>query len=55
MNIGTNIAKARLARNMTQEQLAEEMHVSFQAVSGWETGTSVPDTRKIPELARCSG
>ena len=38
--IGRTIAEMRHARNMTQMQLADEMGVSFQAVSNWERGVS---------------
>ena len=37
---------------MTQEKLAEYLHVSFQAVSKWETGAATPDLSLIVPLAR---
>jgi len=40
MKISKKIKEARIARNMTQMNLAEEMDVSFQAVSSWERGVS---------------
>ena len=49
--IGQTIARLRRERNMTQMQLADEMGVSFQAVSNWERGQSMPDISKLPELA----
>ena len=49
--IGQTIARLRQERNMTQMQLADEMGVSFQAVSNWERGKSMPDISKLPELA----
>lgn len=49
--IGQTIAGLRRERNMTQMQLADEMGVSFQAVSNWERGQSMPDISKLPELA----
>lgn len=39
--IGGNIARLRKERNMTQEQLANLMGISYQAVSKWETGVSL--------------
>lgn len=48
---GRTIAALRRGRNMTQMQLADEMGVSFQAVSNWERGQSMPDISKLPELA----
>ena len=40
MNIGNNIKELRKSRGITQEQLANSIGVSFQAVSKWETGVS---------------
>ena len=50
-HIGRTIARLRREHNMTQMQLADEMNVSFQAVSNWERGQSMPDISKLPELA----
>ncbi len=47
---GRRIRQARTAKNMTQMQLADEMGVSFQAVSNWERGSSMPDIGKLREL-----
>lgn len=43
-NIGNFITKKRKELGMTQQKLAEQLNVSFQAVSKWENGTTVPDT-----------
>ncbi len=51
MNIGDKIRDLRKSRKMTQEQLAEYLLVSSQAVSKWETGTSSPDIDMLPRLA----
>jgi len=40
LNIGENIRKYRRDMNITQEQFAEIIGVSFQAVSRWENGVS---------------
>ena len=40
VKIGENIKRLRKERDMTQEQLAQELEVSFQAVSRWELGVS---------------
>lgn len=37
---GEIIAQHRRQKNLTQMELAEEMSVSFQAVSSWERGVS---------------
>ena len=39
-NIGNFIANKRKELGMTQQKLAEQLNVSFQAVSKWETGVS---------------
>lgn len=52
MSIGSRIAAARKARGLTQEQLAEQLDVTFQAVSSWERDECLPDTRKLVALAR---
>ena len=51
MKIGQKISACRKKRGMSQEDLAERIGVSRQAVSRWETGESVPDVEKIK--ARC--
>ena len=40
MQIGKSIRKLRMDRRITQEALAEAMHISPQSVSKWETGGS---------------
>lgn len=40
LNIGENIKKLRAQKNVTQEDLAGYLGVSYQAVSRWETGVS---------------
>lgn len=53
--IGRTIARLRREMNMTQVELADRMNVSFQAVSNWERGQSMPDVSKLPELAELLG
>ena len=50
--IGERIREARRRRGLSQEQLAEQLGLSFQAVSSWETGKFVPDSDHLPELAK---
>ena len=54
-NVGLKIAELRKKRNMTQMELADKMGISFQAVSNWERGNSMPDISKLPELAEVFG
>jgi len=47
-----NISRYRKDLGLTQEALAEKLNITFQAVSKWETGQTVPDTMLLPALAR---
>ena len=49
---GKFIAKCRKDKNMTQEQLAEKMGVSINAVSKWERGLSFPDVSLYKKLCK---
>lgn len=51
MNIGRQIRTLRLRRNVRQEELAEFLGVSAQAVSKWETEASLPDVALLPRIA----
>lgn len=53
--IGERIKYHRKRLGMTQEQLAERMGVSAQAVSKWENNLSCPDISVLPELADIFG
>lgn len=53
--IGDRIKFHRKRLGMTQEQLAERMGVSAQAVSKWENNLSCPDISVLPELAAVFG
>lgn len=53
--IARKIKMLRKNKSMTQEQLAEVLGVSSQAVSKWENGISVPDIELLPILARYFG
>ena len=45
------IAELRKKKGIGQQELAEEIGVSFQSVSKWETGTTMPDIALLPGLA----
>ena len=51
LNIGENIKYLRREKDITQEQLAEMLGVSYQSVSRWETGACYPDMELLPTLA----
>lgn len=50
-NTGKKISALRKGKNMTQMELADILNISFQAVSNWERGNSMPDISKLPETA----
>jgi transcriptional regulator with XRE-family HTH domain len=50
--VGKNIKKARTEKNMTQLELADILGVSYQAVSNWERGNTMPDIAKLPLLSK---
>ena len=52
MNIGKIIFERRKELGITQQALAENLHVSFQAISKWENGISYPDIELLPLLAK---
>ena len=51
ISIAKNIAYLRKSKGITQEQLAQAVNVSFQAVSKWENGISIPDTLVLMRIA----
>ncbi|MGN7385238.1 helix-turn-helix transcriptional regulator [Paenibacillus sp. SAFN-117] len=50
-NLSEQISKLRRQRGMTQEQLANRLGVSYQAVSKWENEQSCPEITLLPLLA----
>ena len=46
------LLELRTKRGLSQEQLAEQVHVTRQAVSRWETGETVPNTETLKLLSR---
>ena len=55
MTIGKRIAALRKEKGLTQEELAQHMGVSGQAVSKWENDQTCPDISALPRLARLLG
>ena len=55
MKIGENIRALRLRKGLTQEQVAQQLGVTYQAVSKWENGTNTPDIVLLPEIAALFG
>ena len=53
--IGRKISALRKERDMTQNELAEKSGVSYQAVSSWERGLTMPDISKLPGISQVLG
>lgn len=53
--IGKRIANARKSKNIKQDELAEKLSVSPQAVSKWENDISCPDISLLPSLSKILG
>lgn len=51
LQLGEKIRFLRKAKNISQEVLAQYLGVSFQAVSKWENGDTMPDVTLIPAIA----
>lgn len=49
--VGRQIAILRNSKKLTQSELGERLNVSFQAVSKWERGETLPDVGILPDLA----
>lgn len=50
--ISKQISTLRKAKGLTQNELGERVGVSFQAVSKWERGETLPDISLLPDLAK---
>ncbi len=50
--IAGQISSLRKAKGLTQNELGERVGVSFQAVSKWERGETLPDISVLPDLAK---
>ena len=53
--VNTMIKRLRLEKSINQEQLAEQLHVTRQAVSNWETGKTQPDIETLTQIAEYFG
>lgn len=52
MKLSDKIVRLRKSHGMSQEELAEKMKVSRQAISRWEVGTAMPDAGNILQLSK---
>lgn len=55
LNIGKKIKELRKAQDVTQEKLADYLNITYQAVSKWENGLTMPDITFLPKLANFFG
>ena len=53
--IGTLIRKLRIEKGLTQNEIAEKLHISNKTVSKWECGAGCPDISLFPALSELSG
>lgn len=53
--VGKNIKKHRTELNMTQEELADKISVTRQAVSNWETEKTQPDIETLERISEVLG
>ncbi|WP_125589100.1 helix-turn-helix domain-containing protein [Companilactobacillus jidongensis] len=51
MQIGVQIQQRRTQNNMSQETLAEKLHISRQSISKWENGTSLPSFANVVAIS----
>lgn len=50
-SVKSNLKRLRIARGLTQDGLAEKLHVVRQTVSSWETGKTTPDVESLTSIA----
>ena len=51
MTLGQKLKELRSSKGLTQKELADKLHVTFQTVSKWENGENEPDIATLKELA----
>ena len=55
MKLYEKIIKLRKSNGWSQEELAEKLDLSRQAISRWENGTALPDANNILQLSKIFG
>ena len=53
--VGLLIKQKRLEKNMTQQELADRLHITDRAISNWERGLRAPDISLLQELSNILG
>ena len=54
-SIGDRIKRSRIAKSLTQDDVAKFMDVTRGAVANWEHNRSLPPAKNLPRLALCLG
>ena len=52
LRIASNLSHLRKLHKLTQEAMAEQLGISFQAISKWENGQAYPDIMMLPHLSK---
>jgi transcriptional regulator with XRE-family HTH domain len=52
VEVGNKIAQQRKAHKLSQEELADQLYITRQALSKWENGTSIPSIDSLLELCK---
>lgn len=53
--LGARLQKLRRQAGMSQQELADQLHVSRQSISKWELGTATPDLDNLVRLSKLFG
>lgn len=53
--LGARLQKLRRQAGMSQQELADQLHVSRQSISKWELGTATPDLDNLVRLSELFG
>ena len=51
ISVGEKIKLLRKLKGITQEELSDVLHISYQAISKWENGLAQPDISTLPTIA----
>jgi|TARA_B100001778_G_C18590716_1_gene632153 ribosome-binding protein aMBF1 (putative translation factor) len=54
-NLGKLIAQARNAKNLNQKNFAQQMVISTQLLTRWETGKTIPNNAEIAKIEKLTG
>ena len=55
MKLSDKITTLRKSNGWSQEDLAEQLNVSRQAISRWENGTALPDAQNVLQISKLFG